>query len=105
MGFVCLFPIQISAAVRFATKHAMYTEECLGRVLRGLACDYLPCGRRTRKVFLGQGTGETPFLIDVMRLPVAGRNALKCSKTYCLGKPADRAPRRPACDYIPVLWP
>ena len=37
MGFVCLFPIQISAAVRFVVKHAMYTEECLGHVLRGLA--------------------------------------------------------------------
>ena len=35
----------------------------------------------------------------VMRSPVAGRNALKCSKT-AEGSPG-RAPRGPACDYLP----
>ena len=80
--FVCLLPIQISTTVRFAAKRAMPAEGCLGHVLRGLACDYLPCGRRMCEVFLSQGTGEMPFLIDIMRSPVAGRNALKCSKMY-----------------------
>ena len=68
--------------MRFAAKRAMSAEERMRRVLRGQACDYLPCGRRTCEVFLSRGTGETPFLFDVMRSPVAGRNALKHSKTY-----------------------
>ena len=84
--FVCLFSIQIGAATRFAVKRAMPAEGCLGRILRGPACNYLPCGRRTCEVFLGRGT-ETPFSINVMRSPIAGRNALKRSKTYHWGKP------------------
>ena len=44
-----------------AAKRAMYAEGRLGRVLRGPACDYLPCGRRMCEVFLGRETGETPF--------------------------------------------
>ena len=66
--FVCLFPIQIDAAARYATKGAKPTEGRPGCVLRGPACNYLPCGRRTCKVFLGWGT-KTPFLFDVMLLP------------------------------------
>ena len=77
----------------------MPAKGSLGCVLRGLACDYLPCGRRTCKVFLGRGT-ETAFLFDAMRSPVAVRNALKCSKT------AEKSPgdalRRPVCDYLPT---
>ena len=53
-----MFPIQIGAAARCAAKRAIYAEGRLGRVLRGPACDYLPCGRRTCEVFLGGMTGE-----------------------------------------------
>ena len=77
--FVCLFPIQSTTAARFAAKRAMPAEGRLGRVHWGLACDYLPCGRRTYEVFSSWGT-EMPFFIDVMWSPVAGRNAMKCSK-------------------------
>ena len=65
MFFVCLFPMQSGAAVRFAAKHAMYTEGRLGHVLRRPACDYLPCGRRMCEVFLGWGTGEHRFNISL----------------------------------------
>ena len=57
--FVCLLPIQISVAASCAAKRVMHAEGHLRCVLRGLACDYLPCGRRTCKVFLGHGT-KTP---------------------------------------------
>ena len=106
MHGVCLFVPYTNCRpcdVRRETCHARWGTP--GGVLRGPACDYLPCGKRTCGIFLGRGTGETPFLIDVMRSPVAGRNALKRSKTYRWGKPAGRAPRGLACDYIPVLWP
>ena len=95
--FVCLFSIQIGAAARCATKRAMHPEGKPRCVLRGPACDYLLCGRRTCKVFLGWET-ETPFLFDIMPSPVTGRNALKLSKT-AEGSPG-RAPRGPACDYV-----
>ena len=75
----CLFVCSLYKSARCAAKRAMPTEGHLGCVLRGQACDYLLCGRRTCKVFLT----ETPFLIDIMRSPIAGRNALKHPKTYC----------------------
>ena len=40
----------------------MPTEGSLGCVLRGLVCDYLPCCRGEREVFLGWGT-ETLFYL------------------------------------------
>ena len=86
-GRVCLFvwslykPAYIAA--RCAAKCTMPAEGRMGRVLRGPACDYLPCDRRTCEVFLSRGT-ETPYLIDVMRSLSAGRNALKRSKTLPL---------------------
>ena len=95
---VCLFPIQIGTAVKYAVKRAMLAEGRPGHVLNGPACDYLPCGGRTCEVFLGQGT-ETPHLFDVMWSPVTVRNTLKRSKTAegSLG----RALRGPGCDYLP----
>ena len=78
-GFVCLFPIQISTAWRCAAKCAMPAEGRMGCVLRGLACNYLPCGRRRCEVFLSRMT-ETPFLID-MRSPITGTpwNVPRCT--------------------------
>ena len=38
--------------MRFSAKRAMSAEGRMRRVLRGPACDYLPCGRRTCEVFL-----------------------------------------------------
>ena len=73
--FVCLFLIQISAAARCAAKRAMPAEGHMECVLRGPACNYLLCGRRTCGVFLSRGT-ETPFLINIMWSPVTGRNPL-----------------------------
>ena len=35
--------------MRFAAKRAMSAEERMRRVLRGQACDYLPCGRSILK--------------------------------------------------------
>ena len=79
---------QIGTAARCGAKRAMATEGHMGRVLRRTC----------------EAGGLTPFLIDIMWSPVAGRNALKCSKTYRWGKAVSHAPRGPACDYIPVLW-
>ena len=78
--FVCLF-------VSYTNRHhyEVHPETCHahwgapGGVFREPASDCLPCGRRTCKVLLSRGT-ETPFVIDIMRSPVAGRNALKHSK-------------------------
>ena len=78
--FVCLFPIQIGAVARCATKRAMHAEGRLECALRRPACDNLPCDRRTCEVFLGQGT-KTSFLFAIMWSPVTVRNTLKCSKT------------------------
>ena len=80
--FVCLFPIQIGAAARCAVKRAMHAEGRLGRVLRGPACDYLPCGRLTCEVFFGwrprrRRPHDVDKLIYVMRSPVAGRKRLE----------------------------
>ena len=63
------------------TCNYAYVYAYMKNVLRGPACNYLLCGRRTCEVFLSRGT-ETLFLIDVMWSPVAGRNTLKRSKTY-----------------------
>ena len=90
--------MQIGAAARYTAKCVMPAEEKPGRVLRGPACDYLPCGRRTCGVFLGRGT-EMLFLFDLMRSLIAVRNALKRSKT-AEGSPGC-APRGTACDYLP----
>ena len=99
-GFVCLF--QFGAAARYMAKRAMPAEGCMGCILRRPACNYLPCGRKTCEVSLGLGT-ETPFLFNALQSPIAGKNTLKCSKTT-EGNPGS-APRGPAYDYIPALWP
>ena len=66
--FVCLFPIQIGATSWLVAKRAIPAEGCLGHVLRGLTCDYLPCGRMC-EVFLGQRTGETHIYSTSCGLP------------------------------------
>ena len=84
--FVCLFPIQISAASRFTAKRAMHTEGCLGHVLRGPVCMHLYCGRRTCKVLLGRGTGKTPFYSTPCSIPSqqSKKADLPALQTHCI---------------------
>ena len=45
--FVCLFvPYAIYTTARNGSKRSVPTDEALRHVCTGLACDYLPCGKR-----------------------------------------------------------